>query len=222
MTTEIIETEAQEISIIRAPEKVLEEAGRAAKALKDVVSKKARPVIINSEQYLEFEDWQTLGQFYGFSVKTGKAIPVEVNGISGAKAEAELITRDGVIVGGAEAYCMADEKNWDNKPWFQLASMAQTRAGAKALRNRLAWVVVLAGYRATPAEEMQSSEKVTNGVISPAQAKRFYAISKTAGYSDDQIKAWLKEKYQITSTADIKRSYYEDLCHDFEKGLVTK
>jgi hypothetical protein len=32
--------------------------------------------------------------------------------------------------------------------------MAQTRAGSKALRNALAWVVVLAGYKPTPAEEM--------------------------------------------------------------------
>jgi len=35
--------------------------------------------------------------------------------------------------------------------------MAQTRAGAKALRNVLAWVVVLAGYRPTPAEELPPS-----------------------------------------------------------------
>lgn len=37
---------------------------------------------------------------------------------------------------------------------FQLRSMAQTRACAKALRNVLAWVVMLAGYKTTPAEEM--------------------------------------------------------------------
>ena len=40
-------------------------------------------------------------------------------------------------------------------PSFQLRSMAQTRACAKAFRNVLAWVVVLAGYKPTPAEEMQ-------------------------------------------------------------------
>lgn len=39
-------------------------------------------------------------------------------------------------------------------PMFQLRSMAQTRACAKALRNVLAWVVVLAGFKTTPAEEM--------------------------------------------------------------------
>jgi hypothetical protein len=37
--------------------------------------------------------------------------------------------------------------------------MAQTRACAKVLRTCLAWVVVLAGYEPTPAEEMPDPEK---------------------------------------------------------------
>jgi len=36
--------------------------------------------------------------------------------------------------------------------------MAQTRAAAKAFRNRLAWIVVLAGYKPTPFEEMAGIE----------------------------------------------------------------
>ena len=39
-------------------------------------------------------------------------------------------------------------------PLFQLRSMAQTRACGKALSNLFKWVVVLAGYKPTPAEEM--------------------------------------------------------------------
>lgn len=62
------------------------------------------------------------------------------------------------------------EKVWDEKtkkyrrekvlmgekptPLFQIRSMAETRASAKALRHKLAWVAVLAGYQPTPAEEM--------------------------------------------------------------------
>ena len=40
-------------------------------------------------------------------------------------------------------------------PLFQLESMSQTRAMAKALRSCYAWVVVLAGYATTPVEEME-------------------------------------------------------------------
>ena len=168
------------------PDAQLDMAIRAAKALSRVIAQKKKPVIINGEQYLEFEDWQTLGQFDGVSVRTGDAEAVEINGVQGAKAKAFLYNnRTGELIGGAEAYCMRDEEKWGTRPkyewqgegdkrkrikvgdevvpWFQLASMAQTRAGSKALRNKEAWVAVLAGYRPTPAEEMTDgtvSEKV--------------------------------------------------------------
>jgi len=41
-------------------------------------------------------------------------------------------------------------------PLAQICSMAETRAGSKVLRQLLSWVVVLANYKATPAEEMES------------------------------------------------------------------
>ena len=176
-----------EVGIITPPDIVLDNAMIAAKALMRVVSLKKKPVIINGEQYLEMEDWQTCGQFYGYTVGTHDAMPVEIDGVKGAKARADLVDlKTGQVIegAGAEAYCMRDEERWgtrpkyewqgegDNRkrvkvgdevvPWFQLASMAQTRAGAKAFRNRLAWVVVLAGYRPTPAEEM------TEGTVSEA------------------------------------------------------
>lgn len=178
-----------EVGIMLSPEVVLENAKVAAKALVTVLSQKKKPVMMNGEQYLEMEDWQTCGQFYGYSVKTYGAELVEIDGVKGAKAYADLIDiKTGLVVSGAEAYCMRDEEKWNTRPkyewqgegknarrvkvaddpvpWFQLASMAQTRAGAKAFRNRLAWVVVLAGYKPTPAEEM------TEGTVSEAVQER--------------------------------------------------
>ncbi len=156
-----------------APEIVLSEAKKAASALTTVISQKSHKVMMNGEQYLEFEDWQTVGQFYGYTVSTGEAEPIEIDGVKGAKAKARLINfKTGEVIGGAESYCMRDEANWKAKPWFQLASMAQTRAGAKALRNRLAWVVVLAGYRPTPAEEIQDMAQEQKPVARPVEAPR--------------------------------------------------
>ncbi len=146
-----------EIGLARPPDRVISEARIAVNVFKGVIEQKPRKVIINKEQYLEYEDWQTLGEFYRCSAITRDAVPIEVDGVKGAKAHADLVNIDtGLIIGGAEAYCLRDEENWRDKPWFQLASMAQTRAGAKAFRNRLAWVAVMAGYRPTPAEEMES------------------------------------------------------------------
>ena len=144
----------ESVSIMQAPAEVLKSATEAALALADVVSRKPKRIIVNGEQYLEYEDWQTVGHFFGLHAKTEDAQPVTVAGVEGAKARATIVNRDGMAIGGAEAYCLRDEDKWKNKPWFQLASMAQTRAASKAFSNILRWVVVLAGYKGTPAEEM--------------------------------------------------------------------
>lgn len=149
---------SHDVEVKREPTIVLEEAKKAAKALKDVVSQKAKPVIFNGEQYLEFEDLQTLGRFYGVTAKVTSTMFIQYGEIQGFEARAVAIRGDGSEISAAEAMCMNDEANWKSKPLFQLRSMAQTRASAKALRNVLAWVVVLAGYKPTPAEEMTGQE----------------------------------------------------------------
>ncbi len=137
------------------PQKQVEQAKVAAQALMSVISQKAKPVKFNGEQYLEFEDWQTIAQFYNHTVGIDKTEQIEEDGkIVGFVAKA-LLYYNGTIVGGAEAACMKDEPNWKSKPLFQLRSMAQTRAMAKALRSRFGFVAVLAGFKPTPAEEMQ-------------------------------------------------------------------
>ena len=55
-------------------------------------------------------------------------------------------------------------------PLFQLRSMAQTRACAKALRNAMAWVAVLAGYAPTPAEELDQEPDARSSYEEPPQA----------------------------------------------------
>lgn len=90
-------------------------------------------------------------------------------------------------------------------PLFQLRSMAQTRAQAKALRSCYAWVVVLAGYQPTPLEEMEGIIEVeattesdgNRGVnkenpseddkspSSEAQHKAIFTLLKRQGVKDD-------------------------------------
>ena len=192
----------RDLEVRRDPLDVLEEARKAAKALKDVIDAKPKKVIFGGETYLEFEDWQTVGRFYGITPRILSTAHVQFGDVEGWEAKAEAYhVPTGRVVASAEAMCLNDEPNWSTRPasswhyvkksggtseedpgkdeliWekgkdgknrpkkmrvetiqsvprFQLRSMAQTRAGAKALRNALAWVVVLAGYRPTPAEEM--------------------------------------------------------------------
>jgi hypothetical protein len=197
-----------DIQIARAPEVVIEEARKAASVLYDVVSKKPHPVMMNGEQYLEFEDWQTVARFYGISAKVKETEFLDYGGVQGFLAKAVAVRSDGMEISAAEAMCMNDEDKWSSRtkyayvyvlkdgskseeeppkdqiewvpnpnkpgkkmpkkeriaagevsvPLFQLRSMAQTRACAKALRNVLAWVVVLAGYKPNVAEEMTGDE----------------------------------------------------------------
>jgi hypothetical protein len=163
--------------MVRKPKEVLAEAVMAAEALAEVIKKKVKPVIFNGEQYLEFEDWQTCAKFYNLSVRVIWTRPIEIGGAIGFEAGAEVVNNlTGMIVSAAEAMCLNDEDKWSKRtkyewvngkrekvgeiavPLFQLRSMAQTRACAKAFRNVLAWVVVLAGFKATPAEEMTGME----------------------------------------------------------------
>src|SRR6185437_7441665 len=142
-----------QMAVSRPPEVVLAEATEAAKALKAVIDNKPRKVTFNGHVYLEFEDWRTVAKFYGATVKVTDTKFVEFGEVKGFEAKAVVINvATGMEISGAEAMCLNDEPNWKKKPLFQLKSMAQTRASAKALRNVFAWVVVLAGYKPTPAE----------------------------------------------------------------------
>ena len=193
-----------DISMSRAPEVILDEAKRASKALVDVLKNKKKPVIMNGEQYLEFEDWQTLGRFYGVTSKITQTEAVTIGEVTGFLAKAVVVRADGMEISGAEAMCLNDEANWKTKPLFQLRSMAQTRACAKALRNVLAWVVVLAGYKPTPAEEMDgvrpfadklhdtkvatSDTQVSKVGSSEAQHRAIHAILGKLGVKDEMDK----------------------------------
>lgn len=223
-------TATQDLTLARAPEAVLEEAMRAAKALQTVIDGKKKPVKFNGETYLEFEDWQTCGRFYGITAKVETTSLILLpDGTRGYEAHAVAIyTPTGQVVSAADAMCLNDEDKWSSRakyewvngtrtkmgmepvPLFQLRSMAQTRACAKALRNVLSWVVVLAGYRPTPAEEMpddardqdgksetkaESKKKSKPDTINGDQQKELIETAKQAGWTKDALQTFVKDNY---------------------------
>jgi hypothetical protein len=236
-TTGEIPPEASLLTIEADPETVLERARRAAVALKEVVSKKAKPVIFKGEQYLEFEDWQTLGRFANASAKVVSVEPVALGAAKGFHAVAVAIDQHGRELTRAEAWCLGDEANWKDRPLFMLASMSQTRACAKALRNVLSWIAVLAGYRATPAEELDASltksrqpverptpqqrrdddDKVGSQLISEPQAKRLFAVSRAHGWDRAQVQALLG-RCGYTRSSEITKSDYDTIIATLETG----
>lgn len=149
-------TNQQPVEVVEAPKDLVVDpdvalagATKAAKALLTVVSQK-RQVVINGKHYLTFEDWQTIGRFYGVTVGVAETTKVD----NGYEARAVVYNREGIVISAAEAICTREERNWKVRDEYAVKSMAQTRACAKALRNVLAWVAVLAGFEGTPAEEL--------------------------------------------------------------------
>lgn len=132
------------------PAEVVLRASAMATALKDVIVRAKLTSNIQGREYVRVEGWTLLGTMLGvFPVCTWTRQLDD-----GWEARVEARTRDGSIVGAAEASCLRSENNWGGRDDYALRSMAQTRATAKALRIPLGFVVAMAGYEATPAEEM--------------------------------------------------------------------
>ncbi len=70
------------------------------------------------------------------------------------EARVEVRTPDGTVVGSAEAMCSRGESTWSERDDNALRSMAETRAESRAYRRAIGWIIHMAGYSPTPAEEM--------------------------------------------------------------------
>lgn len=142
------------------PTSIVESAVKQAEVLKGVLVDKGLTSKISGREHVRIEGWTLLGTFLGvFPVEVfTRPIPTDwrdrgMEKPEGYEAQVEARTRDGSVVGAANARCLFSEQNWSGRPDFALASMAQTRAASKALRLPLGFIVALAGYEVTPYEE---------------------------------------------------------------------
>lgn len=62
--------------------------------------------------------------------------------------------------------------------------------------------------------ETTPSNKSKNPISEP-QAKRLYAIAKSNGYSDEDLKKHLFENYGVNSSREVEKDCYEDICSHF-------
>lgn len=157
MTQELVQIDHTELAPARPMgsdeyRDTVKEAGEKAQVLAEVVESCNLYATISGRKYLTVEAWQTIGVGYGITARIDWTRELE-----GGGWEARAVAVDASNVERSAAECEAgrpDDKPWDSRPAYQQRSMAQTRAISKALRSCLSWVVVLAGYAPTPAEEM--------------------------------------------------------------------
>lgn len=117
-------------------------------------------------EYVTVEGWEVLGTFLGIVPVTTIIGEINKQGVVvGYRARATLyqdpIIENDEIVGGtviARAEAEADKSGFQ-KDKFAIASMAQTRALGKAYRMGLSWIMKMAGFEPTFAEDMPSFER---------------------------------------------------------------
>lgn len=135
-----------------SPAKKIAYATEVAGVLKDIIKKQKMSVKIGPNDHVKAEGWATLGTILGILPRERDVTESENGDFI---AHVDLIRQsDGRVVGGASSLCGSDEKRWGGADRYARRSMAVTRATGKAYRLAFAWIVTLAGYSPTPAEEM--------------------------------------------------------------------
>lgn len=121
--------------------------------VKDVIEKQKWFTDIKGKKHIRIEGWTFIGGLGACSAKTTHIEQID----GGWKAHAVVVRVDtGIEVGSAEQVCMKTETFGKGKADQALIGMASTRACSRALSTVFRHVVELAGYSATPAEEMQN------------------------------------------------------------------
>jgi len=231
-----------ELGTLRAvgPSELVAGAAAIAKVLADVIERQQLYTVLSGRKYVRVEGWTTCAALLGLTPHEERV--EQHDGVYVATVQLRRLD-NGRRVSRASAECGADDEvdrhgkpMWANRPAYARRSMAITRATGKACRLPLSWVMTMAGYEATPAEEMEpdgdaAPRPAPAAVVRPSappgssdasfitgpQQKRFFALAKQHAWSDDAIKALLQRE-GLTRSSQIPRQLYDALCHALEQG----
>lgn len=158
LEAEVVETDAGTELVHQAgtlfhkndPLEALDEAKRVATGLAQTIKDGGMVDCIDGKEFVKVEGWRTLGSILGVVPRETAMVQID----QGWQATVEAVTLDGRVVGRATSSCTKEEKKRANAPTFELQGMAATRATSRALRGPLGFVMQIAGFQATSAEEM--------------------------------------------------------------------
>lgn len=126
-----------------------------SKILKQHIVSQGLSTVIVGKNYVQIEGWQFAGGLMGMAAKIVKVENLSSGTEKKWRADVEIIRlKDNVAVGFGTAICSNLEGKKKSFDEYAICSMAQTRAIGKAYRNMIGWVIKLAGYEATPSEEI--------------------------------------------------------------------
>lgn len=130
-----------------------------ATSLKELIVQNRLFSNIKGKNYVNVEGWQIAGAFTGTFpvVEKVEELPAKPGEVK-YRAEVSLRDAEGKLVGYGVAICSNREPGKKSFDEYAVASMAQTRAVGKAYRLKIGWLLKVAGYETTPAEEMDAVE----------------------------------------------------------------
>ena len=206
-----------------------------AHALADIIRSQKLATRIQGREFVQVEGWTTLATMLG--VVAREVATVEHPDEPGIFISTVELVRmaDGAIISRASAECGApDELDrygkpvWANRPRYARRSMAQTRATGKACRLAFSWIMRLAGYEPTPAEEMPTDQPAapapppaptgapqpgrhSGAPISAAQHRLLEARITAMGLDRERLKNWLARAWHVQHLAEIPAGKYAEL-----------
>lgn len=204
-----------------SPAALVAGAAEMAKELAQVIDKQKLFTVIQGKKFVGVEGWTTLATMLGVTAREVKTS--EKDGIYTAIVELVRMS-DGACISRASAEC-GDEKPWNTRPRYARRSMAQTRATGKACRLAFSWIMSLAGYEVTPAEEMTpiveaeqapTKEMPALKLISASQHKLLEAQIRDYGLDRERVKTWLKTAWNVAHFPELSVMQFEILLKRLE------
>lgn len=198
------------------PNDVIVRASRQATALAKIIEERHLFTEIQRRKHVNVEGWQTLGALNGLQAFTER---VEVTRTEDGNIEALAVVSarrvsDGVAVAQVEGFCSTREARWKGRDEYAVRSMAQTRATSKVFRQALSWVMVLAGYEATPQEETPADPDALTAIEERAYQAAWKSAPEEAHV---MVREFLsKNGYKAGEFSSRGKPHYADVMHTLD------
>lgn len=219
-----LKTMSKEITITKTydlakPAEVVTMAG----VLKTYIVKQGLYTNIKGKNYCQVDGWQFAGFLSGLNAMVDEPKDLSTDKEIKWSCSAKIYQGDRVV-GSGYALCSSKEANKKGFDEFAVLSMAQTRAIGKAYRNKIGWIMKLAGYQSTPSEEMHKVNEVMREAPQASQTNPISQNPKPGEGIGDHMCAWRGCSKSISKAeADYSLKLFKrELCRDHQNESKKK
>jgi hypothetical protein len=193
-----------------------------ANTLKKVVEEQHMYADFSGKRYAEVEAWQLVLLFSGLSPVSEYTRPVEndLGEVIAIEAKVNLVDQAGNIVGAGITRCGMDSfptrGRSDHQDKYRAAeSAAQTWAVSKAARLKFSFVMKLAGYEATPADEMRGGPDAhATATVGQRNPNELCSVHNELWFKSGKMPGWAHKDGDLWCNypRDQKRKEFVDAC----------